>query len=234
MTQAPAVRGLIADMESAGIRLWEEEGRLRFRAPKGALTEDRRAALLDAKPEIIEQLRRDSAAETVRPRPEHRLDPFPLTDVQQAYLIGRNDAFGYGGVACHGYVEVAFAELDPERAQAAWRTLIGRHDMLRAVIHPDGHQNVLAEVPAYDVRVADLRGADPEEELAAIREEMAHKVYPPGAWPLFELRITRTDGGDLLHASIDLLIADYVSIQLLLAELHRLLATPAPSCRRCR
>ncbi|MEU4410178.1 amino acid adenylation domain-containing protein [Streptosporangium sp. NPDC023963] len=224
--QAPAVRELIADMESAGIRLWEEEGRLRFRAPKGALTEDRRAVLLNAKPEIIEQLRRETASETVRPEPERRLDPFPLTDVQQAYLVGRNDAFGYGGVACHGYVEVAFAELDADRVQAAWRTLIGRHDMLRAVIHPDGHQNVQAEVPDYDIRVTDLRGTDPEESLAAIREEMAHKVYPPGAWPLFELRITHTDGAALLHASIDLLIADYVSIQLLLAELHLLLDDP--------
>uniref|UniRef100_UPI001C5F9B52 TubC N-terminal docking domain-related protein n=1 Tax=Nonomuraea rhizosphaerae TaxID=2665663 RepID=UPI001C5F9B52 len=64
MTRGPAVRELIADMESAGIRLWEEEGQLRFRAPKGALTEDRRTALLDAKPEIIDQLRRESAAQT--------------------------------------------------------------------------------------------------------------------------------------------------------------------------
>ncbi|WP_327585115.1 amino acid adenylation domain-containing protein [Nonomuraea sp. NBC_00507] len=227
MTQAPAVRELIADMEAAGIRLWEDGGQLRFRAPKGALTGERRAALLEAKPEIIEHLRRESEAETVRPEPGRRFDPFPLTDVQQAYLLGRNDAFGYGGVACHGYVEVAYPELDPVRVQAAWRTLIDRHDMLRAVIHPDGHQHVLAEVPAYEVRAADLRGADPEPHLAAIREEMAHTVYPAGAWPLFELRITRTDHGALLHASIDLLIADYVSIQLLLSELHLLLQETA-------
>ncbi|MBE1587055.1 non-ribosomal peptide synthetase [Nonomuraea angiospora] len=226
MTQAPAVHELIADMEAAGIRLWEDDGSLRFRAPKGALTEERRAALVGAKPEIIAHLRRESEAETVRPEPERRLDPFPLTDVQQAYLIGRNDAFGYGGVACHGYVEVSFPRLDPERVQAAWRALIGRHDMLRAVIHPDGHQQVLAEVPGYEVSVTDLRGTDPEERLAAVREEMANTVYPAGSWPLFELRISLTDRGALLHASIDLLIADYVSIQLLLGELHLLHENP--------
>ncbi|GGL11843.1 non-ribosomal peptide synthetase [Sphaerisporangium melleum] len=224
MTQAPAVavRELIAEMEAAGIRLWEDEGRLRFRAPKGALTDERRAALAGAKHLIIEHLRQESLAEIVRADVEGRFDPFPLTGVQQAYLLGRNDAFGYGGVACHGYVEVAYDELDPDRVRAAWRALIDRHDMLRAVIHPDGHQQVLPEAPEYEIRVKDLRGTDPEAELASVRADMEQRVYPAGAWPLFDLRITRTDRGWLLHASIDLLIADYVSIQLLLGELHLL------------
>ncbi|MBB5078728.1 non-ribosomal peptide synthetase [Nonomuraea endophytica] len=222
MNGAPAVQELIAELETAGIRLWEDDGRLRFRAPKGALTPERRAAVQAVKGEILEVLRLEASAEVFTADPGGRFEPFPLTDVQQAYLLGRNDAFGFGGVACHGYVEVAFAELDPVRAQAAWRALIRRHDMLRAVVHADGYQRVLPEVPDYEIRVTDLRGVDPGAAIAAIREEMGHTVYPVGAWPLFELRITLTDEGAVLHASIDLLISDYVSIQVLLREFQGL------------
>lgn len=31
----------------------------------------------------------------LKPQPEHRHDPFPLTDIQQAYLIGRLGAWSW-------------------------------------------------------------------------------------------------------------------------------------------
>lgn len=33
-------------------------------------------------------------------------EEFPLTDVQMAYLLGRNDEFDLGGISTHGYYEV--------------------------------------------------------------------------------------------------------------------------------
>ncbi len=42
---------------------------------------------------------------TLRPDPEHRHDPFPPTDVQRAYWVGRTDTFALGGVGCHFYTE---------------------------------------------------------------------------------------------------------------------------------
>ncbi|HLH58393.1 MAG TPA: amino acid adenylation domain-containing protein, partial [Streptosporangiaceae bacterium] len=49
---------------------------------------------------------------------------------------------------------------------------------------------------------------------------MDHRVYEPGEWPFFELRLTRAGGPAILHFSIDFLIADFVSIQVLLCELE--------------
>ncbi|WP_283133118.1 condensation domain-containing protein [Rhizohabitans arisaemae] len=224
------VAELIAEMEAAGISLWEDAGELRFHARRDALTPERRAALAEAKRLILAHLRAGSTL-SIRPTPDARFEPFPLTDGQLAYLLGRHDMFGYGGAACHTYLEVRHADLQPARVQAAWRTLIRRHDMLRAVIYPDGRQRVLPEAPDYEIPVVDLRGTGPAEIQAAIvgaiREEMTRTVYPAGAWPLFELRITRTDDGAFLHISVDLLIADLTSVRLLLAELQRLYEDPA-------
>ena len=40
-----------------------------------------------------------------QPDPARRYEPFPLTDIQQAYWVGRTDAFDLGGVGAHEYFE---------------------------------------------------------------------------------------------------------------------------------
>ncbi len=70
------------------------------------------------------------------PDPAAAHEPFPLTEVQQAYWIGRGGDFELGNVATHLYLEVESERLDLGRLTAAWRRLIERHDMLRAVVEP--------------------------------------------------------------------------------------------------
>ncbi|MBB5077428.1 non-ribosomal peptide synthetase [Nonomuraea endophytica] len=220
---------LIAELAREGVHLWAESGRLRFRAPKGVLTEERRALLAAHKEELLEQLSRPAQPE-LRADPDNRHEPFPLTDVQAAYLLGRGAAYDYGGTACQVYAELAFTGLDPGRVEDAWNRLIERHDMLRATVHPEGYQVTAPDRPRYRIETTDLTGrpaAETEAHLTSVRAAMDSRVYDPAAWPLFELRITRTDGRDLLHVSVDFLIADYMSIQLLLTELNTLYQDPA-------
>ncbi len=219
---------LLAEMETLDIRLWVEHGQLRFRAPDGALTEERKALLREHKTELIAHLSTKTAL--LNADPANRYQPFPLTDIQAAYLVGRSDAYAYGGTGCHGYVELDFAEhLDPERLHAAWRRLIGRHDMLRAIVSTAGWQQVLEQTPAPTLPTLDLRSkpvAEHDEALTTLRETMSHRVYPPDQWPLHELRLSQTHSGSRLHLSLDLLIADFVSIRLMLAELDQLYRHP--------
>ena len=174
-----------------------------------------------------------SALPAVVPDLARQGEPFPLSDVQEAYWIGRTATFELGNVATHLYMEVEVEGIDVEHFQAAWRRLVERHGMLRAVVLPDGRQQILAEVPPYVVEVLDVRGDDPvagEAKLLALREEMSHRVLPADRWPLFEIRASRLPGGlTRIHLGLDLLIGDAWSWRILGRELSLFLADPAAS-----
>ncbi|ANY08120.1 non-ribosomal peptide synthetase [Pseudonocardia sp. HH130630-07] len=204
---------IIDELRSLGVELWEEAGRIRFRAPRGVLTDEHRDLLRAHRDEIVGLLAGDTGPR-VTADPAARTEPFPLTEVQTAYLLGRQESFGYGGVACHGYLEIEYPELDPVRVEDAWNRLIARHDMLRAVVEADGYQHVLPEVPRCPVRW--------EASRDAVRSELGHRMYATDVWPLFELRVTP----GVLHVSMDSLIADWASAGVLLDELDVLLADP--------
>ncbi len=174
----------------------------------------------------------------VPPDPAGRYEPFDLTDIQHAYWLGRNGIVELGDVACHVYFEIEAENLDLERYTMAWQRAVDRHDMLRAVILPDGRQQILKNVPQFRITTLDLRNRSPraiERETALIREEMSHQVRPADQWPLFEIRATLVgkDGKSpddhsltLLHISIDVLIADGFSIYTLMQEVSRHYRTP--------
>ena len=165
-------------------------------------------------------------ARTITPDLADRHRPFPLSDVQAAYWLGRTGGFELGGTSCHYYGELERTGLDVDRLSRSWQALIERHEMLRAVVEDDGQQHILPHPPAYTIDVRDLRGRPPAEVAAALgqtRAELSHQVFDPKRWPLFDLRLHRLDGDRTrLHLSIDLLIMDVSSFVGLLTEWRRL------------
>ncbi|MGW1060502.1 amino acid adenylation domain-containing protein [Micromonospora rubida] len=164
--------------------------------------------------------------------PEDRYEPFPLTDTQQAYWIGRSDAVELGSVGCHGYWEWRSGDLDVDRFRAAWARVLDRHDMLRAVIRPDGTQRVLADPPQHEIPVLDLRDRTPAEAdraVAELRDHLSHHVAPADTFPLWDVRLTLLpDGRGLIHLSLDLLIIDAWSyFQILVPDLITYYEDPA-------
>lgn len=170
---------------------------------------------------------------TIVSNPEQKYQPFPLTDIQQAYLIGRNQDFELGNVTTHAYLEIEIHSLDPVRLNRAWQKLIQRHDMLRAIVLPNGKQQILEKIPAYQIKVADLRDFDSHTiayRLEARREQMSHQVFKTHHWPLFDICVSLVnDNKAILHLSYDLLICDAWSFEILSGELHRLYRQPMDS-----
>lgn len=158
---------------------------------------------------------------------------FPMTETQQALMIGRSEAVDLGGIGCYGYFEWERPDLDPERFANAWRTVVARHDMLRAIGGSDGTSWVPSDPLPFDIPVIDLRDLSEDaagKRLAELREEMSHVVFPVGSWPLFDLRIIRLGGPQgpgRIHLGIDLQVLDASSaFQVLFPELVDLYENP--------
>jgi amino acid adenylation domain-containing protein len=152
---------------------------------------------------------------------DHRYDPFPLTDMQQAYWVGRSGAISLG-MATHMYEEIEIEDLDFDRLTRAWRQLVERHDILRAIVLPNGTQQVLERVPEYTIAVTDMRHQSQDEvtaHLVSTRDRMGHQALASDVWPLFELHATRLgDRRYRIHVSMDGLLLDGWSYQILFRE----------------
>ncbi|WP_246258185.1 non-ribosomal peptide synthetase/type I polyketide synthase [Amycolatopsis anabasis] len=157
----------------------------------------------------------DDKLPAIDPDPEHRYDPFPLTEMQQAQWIGRLGSFDMGGNAPHLYLEFDSDTLDLERLERAWQQVVQRHEMLRIVVLSDGRQRVLKDVPPYRFEVLDLRDAEGDvarQQLAELSDRMGAEVRPADTWPLWEVRASKLGNGKLrVHISFDLLCADVAS-----------------------
>ncbi|MEU1789534.1 amino acid adenylation domain-containing protein [Streptomyces sparsogenes] len=171
------------------------------------------------------------------PAPAPVTEPFPLTAVQESYLVGREEGFALGGVATFYYYEYDRVPpsgdpvADTARLEAAWNRLVEHHPMLRMVVDDRGHQRVLPSPGPYRIGVTDLRDASRAqvaEALAAVRHERSHQVRPAGRWPLFDLHaVFLPDGRTRLHVGVDVLITDMAGWMLLIRQWGQLVADPA-------
>ncbi|MFI7063035.1 amino acid adenylation domain-containing protein [Kribbella sp. NPDC050124] len=156
--------------------------------------------------------------------------PFALTPTQQAYWVGRADDQPLGGVGSHVYFEFDAHGIDPDRLEAAVRTVLSRHGMLRARFLPDGRQQIMPESPWSKLAVHDLRGHDAakvESGLAEIRETLSHRRLDVERGEVFDLQLTLADGGfSRIHCEFDLLVADGRSVQVILDDVSHLYSDP--------
>jgi pyochelin synthetase len=230
------LHSLLTTLSNKGVKLSANGSSLEIDAPKGVITPELRNSLLENKAEILRLLHQNSvsvsstALPTIVPAPELRYEPFPLTDMQYAFWVGRSGILELGNVANHGYYEIEGKDLNLERLNWALQQLIERHDMLRAIVLPDGQQQVQKTVPPYQMKVVDLRGKNEDvvcEKLAEIRDRLSHQVIPADQWPLFEFCATRLDEGRVrLHISYDLQVFDAWSLFRLFDEWVQLYQDP--------
>lgn len=152
---------------------------------------------------------------------ENRYAPFALTEVQNAYYIGRSSEMELGGNSCYSYFEIDIDDLDVNRFRDAAEKLVQRHDMLRAEFSASGTQCISRTVslPFDYHKVDDIHEED--AYLAQKRSEMQSRVIPLGK-PMFELSVTERTAGYRIHFGIDFMICDAQSLMILWNDLSEL------------
>ncbi|WP_063036148.1 type I polyketide synthase [Nocardia grenadensis] len=188
-------------------------------AELAVLIDERRAGVSAA---AVELVRRDDPAA-----------PFPLTPLQQAYWVGQQDGYALSYDSAHNYVDFRLSGIDPTLLDTAVRRQVERQPMLRAILLPDGTQQILPDddprLSALPITHLDMRDAsigEVDRQLARIRAALQRSGPRMDPWP-FAVTAVRLPGDELsLHIVCSLLVADGWSVQLMFTELFTYLDDP--------
>lgn len=151
--------------------------------------------------------------------------PFLLSNVQQAYYIGRSTGTMLGGVSTHVYYEVLYDVIDKHQLELAINSLINRHIILKSSFTDEFNQFIHQERINY---ILPERVCNSIEDLEFIRLEMVQEVIPLTQVPLFNILLSKLSylNKYIVHFSFDALLLDAESIRVFIRELEHFYKTP--------
>jgi amino acid adenylation domain-containing protein len=174
---------------------------------------------------VTEELEQARVLKIIEPLQSERFKPFPMTEIQQAYWLGRGDTFEFGNISAHSYDEFQVFDINPERLESAWNNVVRQHDMLRCVVLPTGLQQILEQVEYYRMQVVDHSESDAAtiaSHFDSVREQMSHQIIDVGNWPNFDVRVSLLpEKKARLHFSTDAIMFDVRSFLIIMTDLVR-------------
>jgi amino acid adenylation domain-containing protein len=231
---------LLSYLRSLDVKLWADGDRLRYSAPKGALTAALRTELAAHKPEILAFLHKAQRAThaTLPPiSPAPRSADLPLSFAQQrlwflAQLEPESAAYN---------IPAAYRLRGPLNVTALEQSLsdiVRRHESLRTTFYAvDGHPaQVVAPHRPLALPMVDLRGVPAGEQEARARQlatEHAQRPFDLAQGPLFRATLARlTEEDHVLLLNTHHIVSDGWSTGVLISELvalYKAFATGTPS-----
>lgn len=218
---------LLQRLRKAGISLWREDGRLRFRAAAGVMNDGWKAEISALRPELMELLRQGEASSgpaLVRRSPEDSSPP-PLTFAQQRLWFLDQLQPGFPAYNVYDVIAIDHA-LDLEALRRALTEMVRRHEGLRTVFPAvDGvpRQLVLptAEMPLPVIDLSHLKGDQQEQEWQRLVEAETRAPFNLATGPL--LRVSLLKRGPARYTwllSIHHIVSDDWSKKLINQELE--------------
>lgn len=141
------------------------------------------------------------------------LNKFPLSEIQQAYYIGKTFRIELGGRTTKIAYLLEF-DLDFNKFEEALNKVIKDEDMLRVVVINNFEQKVLEELPYYKINRKSI-DVDQNKVKKTLDHELNlvfEKKFMPYKWPLFEVDYLLINKKPYLIVAFDMLIVDALSL----------------------
>ncbi len=201
---------LLLDMLNDGVQFWAEAGQLRFKAPTGTVTDERRAALRQAKPEILRLIgtRGRIAAPSFA---QQRLWLFDRL-VPGSCVYNIPEAIRWSG------------PIDIEALRQSFAAVVERHETLRTLFAEiDGYPvQVIAPQATVELPVVDFSHLPVDQREADAHRWARQEVHRPfdlSNGPLLRLGLARLDAHEhILVVTMHHIVADGWSMGLLVCD----------------
>jgi Condensation domain/TubC N-terminal docking domain len=219
---------VILALRLKGVRIWSDDGRLRYKASKGAVTPDDIRKLTALKDEILAIVQQSSRAPAeLRLGARAVTEKVPLTFTQQSWwnLMGLEKRHSTRSVFTAMQL---LGRLDIPALGQSFSQLVRRHETLRTrIVTIDGiRQQYVCDDPHDALELVEpsctLEG-ESEAQAEILTLELVTEAIDVSAGPLFAARLIRLrDDDHVLAVAMDHLISDAASMGILLQEVWTL------------
>lgn len=233
MSGEVGIGDLLATMRLKGIKVWAENGRLRYLSLSGTPSATDLQTLKARRAEIMEYVQQAGSDAHEPPLlPRRSDDSIPLTFSQRMLLNRFRQARRHGTRSVFTAVRL-LGWLHVEVLRASLTELVARHESLRTRIIAAGDDYTQSVDPPqpYELSVSALDSLPQQDREAAAAQIVTSLVRDPvdiSRGPLFIARLVRLSAGDhVLVLAMDHLISDGASVGILLRDLWTLYSQSA-------
>ena len=152
----------------------------------------------------------------------HLIQYAPITDMQTAYLYGRQKFAQTGKESCTVYQAIHFPSCEIEELQWVINKLIAYHPALRSSFKGIGQDMVCSKPFEFKIEYINSSSdyAEDDEQLKNIKSELLATSIPLDKLPPFKMCLQKFNNGQaVLHTLFDMLWLDGKSIGLFLEEM---------------
>ncbi|WP_257168771.1 non-ribosomal peptide synthetase [Bradyrhizobium sp. SRS-191] len=217
------IEKLLSSLRRDGVQIWSENGRVRYRAPKGVMTRERLDELRARQLEIATFLQEaSSASDALSPIEVTRSGDLPLSFAQERLWF--LEQLGLATSSYHVAAAIRMdGDLNAEALRKTFAAIVDRHEVLRTRFENVAGQprKIVDADPSFRLELIDLSGHD-EQAAELDRQSFLHATQPFDlqAAPPLRMRLLRLAMREhVLLLAMHHIVSDAWSIEVLIGEI---------------